>query len=125
MTFAEIKLAIDNWRWSGVPFYLRTGKAMSCPTTQIVVQFRTPPHMVFATESREISEANRLVIQIQPAEGIQLHFQTKVPDAGMRMRMTDLEFTFNRDFPGVMPEAYERLLLDAIQGDASLFARAD
>lgn len=124
-TFAAIKLAVDNWRWQGVPFYLRSGKAMSCRTTQIVVQFRTPPHMVFATESREISEANRLVIQIQPAEGIQLHFQTKVPDAGMRMRMTDLEFTFNRDFPGLMPEAYERLLLDAMQGDASLFARAD
>ena len=70
-------------------------------------------------------QSNRLVIQIQPAEGIQLHFQTKVPDAGMKLRLTDLEFSFNRDFPGVMPEAYERLLLDAFQGDASLFSRAD
>jgi len=124
-TFAAVRLDIDNWRWQGVPFYLRSGKAMSCRTTQIVVQFRTPPHMVFASESKEISDANRLVIQIQPAEGIQLHFQTKVPDAGMKLRLTDLEFSFHRDFPGVMPEAYERLLLDAMQGDASLFARAD
>jgi glucose-6-phosphate 1-dehydrogenase len=81
--------------------------------------------MVFAREQAHVCEANRLVIQVQPAEGIQLHFETKVPDAGMRLRMTDLEFSFNREFAGVMPEAYERLLLDAFQGDASLFARAD
>ena len=124
-TFAVVKLAVDNWRWQGVPFYLRSGKAMSCRTTQIVIQFRSPPHMVFASEKNSIGESNRLVIQIQPAEGIQLHFQTKVPDAGMRLRLTDLEFSFNREFSGVMPEAYERLLLDAFAGDASLFARAD
>ena len=81
--------------------------------------------MVFDAESSTKCQANRLVIQIQPAEGIQLHFETKVPDAGMKLRLTDLEFSFNRDFPGVMPEAYERLLLDAFQGDASLFSRAD
>jgi glucose-6-phosphate 1-dehydrogenase len=124
-TFGAIKLAVDNWRWQGVPFYLRSGKAMSCRTTQIVVQFRSPPHMVFASEQANVCDANRLVIQIQPAEGIQLHFQTKVPDAVMRLRMTDLEFSFNREFAGVMPEAYERLLLDAFQGDASLFSRSD
>jgi glucose-6-phosphate 1-dehydrogenase len=124
-TFAVAKLAINNWRWQGVPFYLRSGKAMSCRTSQIVIQFQNPPHMVFAAEHHNICEANRLVIQIQPAEGIQLHFQTKVPDAGMKLRLTDLEFSFNRDFPGQMPEAYERLLLDVFQGDASLFSRAD
>jgi glucose-6-phosphate 1-dehydrogenase len=124
-TFAVAKLAVNNWRWQGVPFYLRSGKAMSCRTSQIVIQFRSPPHMLFAGECDNICEANRLVIQIQPAEGIQLHFQTKVPDAGMRLRLTDLEFSFNRDFPGQMPEAYERLLLDVFQGDASLFSRAD
>ena len=70
-------------------------------------------------------EANRLVIQVQPAEGIQLHFQTKVPDAGMQLRLTDLDFRFRREFTGAMPEAYQRLLLDALAGDASLFARAD
>ncbi|MBI3839730.1 MAG: glucose-6-phosphate dehydrogenase [Planctomycetia bacterium] len=124
-TFAAVKLAVDNWRWQGVPFYLRSGKAMSCRTTQIVIQFRSPPHMVFNSRSTNICEANQLVIQIQPAEGIQLHFQTKVPDAGMRLRMTDLDFSFVREFAGTMPEAYERLLLDVFQGDASLFARAD
>ncbi|TWT40793.1 glucose-6-phosphate dehydrogenase [Botrimarina hoheduenensis] len=124
-TFAAIKLGIDNWRWQGVPFYLRSGKAMSCRTTQIVIQFREPPHMLFDKGPRTMAGANRLVIQVQPAEGIQLHFQTKVPDAGMKMRQTDLDFNYGKEFKGQMPEAYERLLLDAIEGDASLFARAD
>ena len=125
-TFAAVKLAVDNWRWQGVPFYLRSGKAMSCRTTQIVIQFRRPPTMVFgAGASSSVCDANKLVIQIQPAEGIQLLFETKVPDQGMRLRLSELEFSFQREFSGVMPEAYERLLLDVFQGDASLFARAD
>ena len=124
-TFAGIKLAVDNWRWQGVPFYLRSGKAMSCRTTQIVIHFHAPPHKLFADSPSDLGESNRLVIQIQPAEGIQLHFQTKVPDAGMRMRQTDLNFNYQKEFRGTMPEAYERLLLDALEGDASLFARAD
>ncbi|TWT66789.1 Glucose-6-phosphate 1-dehydrogenase [Posidoniimonas polymericola] len=125
-TFAALKLCIHNWRWQGVPFYLRSGKAMSCRTTQIVIQFRQPPHMLFNDGPRGITDANRLVIQVQPNEGIQLHFQTKVPDAGMKMRQTDLDFNYQREFRGrSMPEAYERLLLDALEGDASLFARAD
>jgi glucose-6-phosphate 1-dehydrogenase len=124
-TFAVVKLWVDNWRWQGVPFYLRSGKAMSCRTTQIVVQFREPPHMLFPDGPRSAVESNRLVIQVQPAEGIQLHFETKVPDAGMRLRQTDLDFRYGREFHGTMPEAYERLLLDALEGDASLFARAD
>jgi glucose-6-phosphate 1-dehydrogenase len=90
-----------------------------------VIQFRNPPTAIFRDGCDDLCEANRLVIQIQPAEGIQLHFQTKVPDAGMRLRLTDLEFDFLREFSGRMPEAYERLLLDAFQGDASLFARSD
>jgi glucose-6-phosphate 1-dehydrogenase len=97
---------------------------MSCRTSQIVIQFRNPPHMVFAGSSRRC-EANRLVIQIQPAEGIQLHLETKVPDAGMRLRMTDLDFSFQKEFHGDIPDSYQRLLLDVLQGDASLFARAD
>jgi glucose-6-phosphate 1-dehydrogenase len=124
-TFGVIKLDIDNWRWHGVPFYLRSGKAMSCRTTQIVVQFREPPFMLFADSPKSAAESNRLVIQVQPAEGIQLHFETKVPDAGMRLQQTDLDFRYCREFRGVMPQAYERLLLDALEGDASLFARAD
>jgi glucose-6-phosphate 1-dehydrogenase len=124
-TFAAIKLRIDNWRWQGVPFYLRSGKAMSCRTTQIVVQFREPPHMLFPNGPKTAAEANRLIIQVQPAEGMQLEFETKVPDAGMKIRQTALDFSYCREFRGVIPEAYERLLLDALEGDASLFARAD
>ncbi len=124
-TFAAIRLWIDNWRWQGVPFYLRSGKGMSCRTTQIVVQFRDPPQLLFRGDDRRHAESNRLVIQIQPAEGIQLHFQTKVPDAGLELRMTDLDFSYTREFSGSLPEAYERLLLDAAEGDASLFARSD
>ncbi len=124
-TFAALKLHVDNWRWQGVPFYLRSGKAMSCRTSQIVIQYREPPIMMFRDGPRTHMDANKLVIQIQPAEGIQLHFQTKVPDAGMRVRSTDLDFSFAREFTGVMPDSYQRLLLDAMTGDASLFARSD
>ncbi|MDX1943985.1 MAG: glucose-6-phosphate dehydrogenase [Pirellulaceae bacterium] len=124
-TFAALKLNIDNWRWQGVPFYLRSGKAMSCRTSQIVIQFREPPVMMFESGPRAHLDANKLVMQIQPAEGIQLHFQTKVPDAGMRLQTTDLDFKFAREFTGQMPDSYQRLLLDAMNGDASLFARHD
>jgi glucose-6-phosphate 1-dehydrogenase len=88
-----------------------------------VIQFREPPHMMFP-EPREPG-VNRLVIHIQPAEGMQLHFQTKAPDAGMELRFTDLDFRFDSRFAKSMPDAYERLLLDVLAGDASLFARSD
>ena len=125
-TFGAVRLEVDNWRWQGVPFYLRSGKAMSCRTTQIVIGFRQPPLELFAADNSQAQrEANRLVIQIQPAEGIQLHFHTKVPGDGMRLRLTDLEFSYSREFSGRLPEAYEPLLLDCMTGDASLFARSD
>jgi glucose-6-phosphate 1-dehydrogenase len=113
-----------------VPFYLRSGKAMSCRTTQIVIAFRQPPLELFADGARGSAgagnrEGNRLVIQIQPAEGIQLHFHTKVPGGGMKLRLTDLEFSYSREFKGRLPEAYEPLLLDVMSGEASLFARSD
>ncbi len=123
-TFAVIKLHVDNWRWQGVPFYLRSGKAMSCRTTQLVIQFREPPHTLFGESDSRLGEGNRLVIQVQPAEGLQLHLQTKVPDQGMKIRETDLDFRFSK-LHGEMPDAYQRLLLDAMNGDASLFARSD
>lgn len=127
-TFAAIKLQIDNWRWRDVPIFLRTGKAMSCRTTQVLIQFRRPPHSMFVSGAKHWSgmhDANRLLIQIQPAEGIQLYFQTKVPDTDHQMRLTELNFNFRQSYKGEMPEAYERLLLDALLGDASLFARSD
>ncbi len=124
-TFAVVKLHVSNWRWQGVPFFLRSGKALACRTTQIVIQFRQAPHMLFEGGPRDANEANRLVIQVQPAEGIQLHFHTKVPDAGMKLRLTDLDFTFRDKFASTMPDSYQRLLLDVMHGDASLFARAD
>src|SRR5207247_7722626 len=79
-TYAAVKLLVDNWRWQDVPFYVRSGKAMSCRSTQIVIQFRQPPHLMFKSSHARHLESNRLVIQIQPDEGIELHFQTKVPD---------------------------------------------
>jgi glucose-6-phosphate 1-dehydrogenase len=123
-TFAAMKLYIDNWRWKGVPFYLRSGKAMSCRTTQIVIQFREPPHMLFGEQKSYRPEANRLVIQIQPAEGIQLDFQSKVPDSDMKMRLSNLDFRFDSSGKE-LPDAYQRLLLDALLGDPGLFARSD
>lgn len=121
-TFAALRLHVDNWRWNGVPFYLRSGKALSCRTTQIVIEFKEPPHMLFGDSTTP--QANRLVIQIQPAEGIQVHFQSKVPDAEMKTRQSQLDFRF--DSGGLaLPDAYQRLLQDALQGDASLFARSD
>ncbi len=122
-TFAILKMYIDNWRWRNVPFYLRSGKGMSCRTSQIVIQFKQPPHLVFGTKLRQF-DSNRLVIQVQPAEGIQLHIQTKVPDTDMKTRTSTLDYRFNQGTEG-MPDGYQRLLLDAIQGDASLFARSD
>jgi glucose-6-phosphate 1-dehydrogenase len=124
-TFGVVKLNVDNWRWQGVPFYLRSGKAMSCRTTQIVIQFKAPPYLLFGGDHCDMTDANKLILQVQPAEGIQLHFQTKVPDAGMNTRLTDLDFSFRREFNRDLPDSYQRLLLDTLQGDASLFARAD
>jgi glucose-6-phosphate 1-dehydrogenase len=123
-TFGAIKLHIDNWRWQGVPFYLRSGKAMNCRTTQIVIQFRQPPHLIFNHKQEPDPQANQLVMHIQPAEGMQLHFLTKVPDAGMKIRMTSLDFRY-QTIDKALPEAYERLLLDVLLGDPSLFARSD
>jgi len=124
-TYAAIKLYCDNWRWKDVPFYLRSGKGMSCRTTQIVIQFKQVPHILFGSKTRE-PLGNRLVIQVQPAEGIQMHFETKVPDSDMKTRTSTLDFSFQEHAgENDLPDAYQRLLLDAVNGDASLFARSD
>ncbi|MGC9346687.1 MAG: glucose-6-phosphate dehydrogenase [Anaerolineae bacterium] len=124
-TYAALKLSVDNWRWQGVPFYLRSGKNLAGKTTEIAVQFRQVPHLLFPQQANQLSP-NMLSLCLQPDEGLHLQFQTKEPGAGMRTRPVDMEFHYDRGFGEVaLPEAYERLLLDALQGDATLFARAD
>ena len=123
-TFAVLKLYCDNWRWQGVPFYLRSGKGMSCRTTQIVIQFKEVPHIMFGQKTRR-PIGNRLLIQVQPAEGIEMYFETKIPESEMRTRTSKLDFDFHHASGGAMPDSYQRLLLDALMGDASLFARSD
>ena len=124
-TFGALRLFIDNWRWKGVPIFLRSGKGMGCRTTQVLISFREPPHSMFRSHAGDMSLGNRLLIQIQPAEGIQLYFTTKIPDTDMKIRESELNFNFKKSFRGKMPDSYERLLLDALSGDASLFARSD
>lgn len=126
-TYAALQLFIDNWRWQGVPFYLRSGKMMNDKRSEITIQFRQPPHQIFndSTEDANVV-SNRLSIRIQPDEGLHLRFITKVPDQGMKTRPVDMEFHYRDSFGAeAIPEAYERLLMDAISGDASLFARSD
>jgi glucose-6-phosphate 1-dehydrogenase len=125
-TFAALELQIRNWRWQGVPFYLRSGKGLKDRTSEIVVQFHCPPHMMFPLPPGTSLECNRLGIFIQPDEGIYIRFQTKAPDQRMEMRPADLEFNYRSAYPHQpIPESYERLLQDALQGDAALFMRSD
>lgn len=125
-TFAALKLYIDNWRWQGVPFYLRSGKSLAAKETEILIEFKCAPHLMFPLPAGEALNANILALCIQPDEGMHLQFETKVPGAGMAMRSVDMEFHYQSEFgTDALPSAYERLLLDALQGDASLFARSD
>ncbi len=123
-TYMALKLYVDNWRWQGVPFYLRTGKKLARKVSEITLQFKRVPHLLFP-QNVDLAP-NRLSLCIQPDEGIHLHFETKVPGAGMRTAPVDMEFHYGERFgEQVLPDAYERLLLDALNGDASLFARSD
>jgi len=125
-TYAAIKLFIDNWRWQGVPFYLRSGKALKRKDSEVVIGFRRPPHLMFALPPGTEFQSNTLSICIQPDEGIHLSFEAKVPDSARETRSVDMEFHYSSSFgDGSIPEAYERLILDAIHGDASLFVRKD
>jgi glucose-6-phosphate 1-dehydrogenase len=123
-TFVALKLEIQNWRWADVPFYLRTGKRMARRATEIAIQFKLPPLMLFG-ESRTPPEPNLLALRIQPDEGIMLRFAAKVPELGLDVRSVNMDFTYGLSFAREAPEAYETLLLDAMLGDASLFTRAD
>ena len=125
-TYCAMRLLVDNWRWRDVPFYLRSGKALDERMTEIVVQFQSPPHALFESSGGENLRPNALVLRIQPDEGVHLRFETKVPDSDQDMRSVNMEFSYSSGMEGVrIPEAYERLLLDAIEGDASLFTRSD
>jgi glucose-6-phosphate 1-dehydrogenase len=126
-TFAAVQFHIDNWRWRGVPFFLRSGKALRRRESEVVIQFRCPPHLMFPLPPGATLQCNRLSICIQPDEGIHLNFQSKVPDHDRtELRAADLEFHYADTYGAkAIPESYERLLLDAIQGDAALFMRSD
>ncbi len=124
-TYAAVKLQIDNWRWQGVPFYLRSGKRLKEKLSQITIQFKEPPHLLFPTGSERLTP-NMLVLYLQPGEGVHWRFEAKVPDTVSDMRSVDMQFHYADTFgKTALPEAYERLLLDTITGDASLFTRAD
>jgi glucose-6-phosphate 1-dehydrogenase len=124
-TFVALKLLIDNWRWAGVPFYLRTGKSLALRATEIVIQFRRTPFVLFRNTAVKNVETNRLVIHIQPDEGISLSFGAKVPGAVMRLGLVNMDFDYKSYFGVEHGTGYERLLRDCMAGDATLFQRAD
>ena len=124
-TFVALKLHIDNWRWAGVPFYLRTGKRLARRVTEIVIQFRRTPFVLFRNTSVRNLETNRLVIHIQPEEGISLSFGAKVPGSVMKLGLVNMDFDYSTYFGLEHSTGYERLLRDCMAGDATLFQRAD
>ena len=124
-TFVAMKLAIDSWRWAGVPFYLRTGKALPSRVTEIAVQFRRAPLALFNRAGVPQIDPNVLAIRVQPDEGILLRFGAKVPGQGLQIRNVNMDFRYGSSFAVDSPDAYETLLIDAMVGDASLFTRAD
>jgi glucose-6-phosphate 1-dehydrogenase len=124
-TFVALKLEVQDWRWAGVPFYVRTGKALAKRATEISIQFKSVPFLLFRQTAVEELEPNTLVIRIQPDEGFSLYFGTKVPGPEIDVRTVDMEFDYEKDFGSGSPEAYERLLLDCMNGDATLFTRSD
>jgi glucose-6-phosphate 1-dehydrogenase len=124
-TFVAMKLQIDNWRWAGVPFYLRTGKRLKHRATEIVVHFRRTPFVLFRNTTVKNLETNRLVIHIQPNEGISLSFGAKVPGAIMKLGLVNMDFDYCTYFGAEHSTGYERLLRDCMAGDPTLFQRAD
>ena len=131
-TFVALRLNIRNWRWIGVPVYLRTGKRMARRMTEVMIQFKTPPLQFFQTvecvgDVCDLSRAkpNRLIFRIQPEEGISLRFSAKRPVMQMQVEDVDMDFSYQEKWPRKLPEAYERLLLDACRGDSTLFTRSD
>ncbi|HEY7152309.1 MAG TPA: glucose-6-phosphate dehydrogenase [Solirubrobacterales bacterium] len=124
-TYVAMRVEIDNWRWAGTPFYLRTGKRLPRRVTEIAVRFRPVPHLPFARSDMAGAEPNEMVLSVQPDEGVSLRLVAKVPGQTMSVRPVLMEFKYGTSFLGDSPEAYERLLYDALLGDATLFTRAD
>lgn len=125
-TYAAVKLFVDNWRWAGVPFYLRTGKRLATKTSQIVVEFKPEPKNLFEEFTEcAVRAANHLHVRIQPDEGIALRFDAKVPGPQMLMRPVEMDFAYGASFGSATPEAYERLVFDAVCGEPTLFIRSD
>jgi glucose-6-phosphate 1-dehydrogenase len=120
-----MRLLIDNWRWSNIPFYLRTGKNLPQSASEVRVQFRPTPHVLFAAQCGPKLDANAITLRLQPDEGISLRFNGKVPGNSMEIRPVRMFFRYDTEFGAYTPEAYERLLLEAIAGDATLFIRRD
>jgi glucose-6-phosphate 1-dehydrogenase len=123
-TFVALKFFIDNWRWAGVPFYIRTGKKLPTRVTEVVIHFKSVPHHLFGSQTA-LTNNNQLIIRIQPDEGILLKFGMKTPGAGFDVQTVNMDFHYSDLLGTQVPAAYERLLLDCMQGDATLYARGD
>ncbi|HEU0009429.1 MAG TPA: glucose-6-phosphate dehydrogenase, partial [Verrucomicrobiae bacterium] len=124
-TFVAAKFLVDNWRWSSVPFYLRTGKNMPLSASEVRVEFRPTPNVLFAAQCGPKLGANAITLRLQPNEGIALRFNGKIPGTSLQIRPVRMHFSYDAEFGAYTPEAYERLLLEAIEGDATLFIRRD
>ena len=124
-TYAALRLLVDNWRWAAVPFYLRTGKRLPRKVTEVAIQFKRAPHLLFRQDAGILTDPNVLIVRIQPDEGITLRFKAKRPGQAIRIRNVSMDFDYGSSFGRPSPPAYERLLLDALMGDATLFARGD
>jgi glucose-6-phosphate 1-dehydrogenase len=124
-TYAALRLEVDNWRWAGVPMYLRTGKRLARKVTEIAVVLKPVPHLGFDQDGAEGVRPNTLVLGVQPNEGVSLSLGAKIPGTRMKIRAVNMEFLYGTAFLSQSPEAYERLILDAMRGDATLFTRND
>jgi glucose-6-phosphate 1-dehydrogenase len=124
-TFAAVRLHVDNWRWADVPFYIRTGKALARKGTEIVITLRPVPHLALQQEGSLGVHPNQLILSVQPNEGVSMTLMAKIPGARMRVRPVNMDFLYGTSFLSQSPEAYERLILDTMRGDATLFARND
>ena len=123
-TFVAMKFMVDNWRWRGVPFYLRTGKRLPKKVSEISIHFREVPHLIFQSAAQQVNN-NILAMRIQPNEGISLRFEVKMPGPELRTRSVEMDFSYGSTFGFGASEAYDRLLLDCMLGDQTLFTRAD